>query len=368
MTAVRVWTGREARALRRALRMSVRAFAEELGVGVRTISKWEKLGEATVPRPVTQAILDTALARADAIAQMRFHALLAESGALAHTYTRRPADPSAWEYESWTDDLERAVVALSRQSFASATSLLERWLTRYPPDRLDRQGMYLHARSLVLLADARRDQGKLIGPLSAAHTYQKALSLFTELDNPRRVAQVQLALAVVTEMTGGLHEAARRYQALASDERLSGRDRARSRLWIGTALSKAGEHEYAAGVMVEAVREFEELGETEDWATAQQKLALAYRGIGALDQTSCFIDIARSSGTTETPMQRVRLDTAHAHILLSDKATCDHGLRLLDKTAQAALAGGLTHQLHSIQAIRRGFEEVGRRPAVRRTG
>ncbi|MBA9007269.1 hypothetical protein [Thermomonospora cellulosilytica] len=144
--------------------------------------------------------------------------------------------------------------------------------------------MYLHARSLVLLADARRDQGKLIGPLSAVHACQRALSLFTELDNPRRVAQTQLALAVGTEMNGDLHEAARRYQALASGERLSGRDRARSRLWIGTVLSKAGEHEYAARVMLEAVRELEDLGETEDWATAQQKLALACRGIGALDQ------------------------------------------------------------------------------------
>ncbi|MBA9007268.1 hypothetical protein HNR21_006150 [Actinomadura cellulosilytica] len=62
-------------------------------------------------------------------------------------------------------------------------------------------------------------------------------------------------------------------------------------------------------------------------------------------------------------MQRVRLDTVHAHILLSDKAACDHGLRLLDQTAEAALTGGLTHQLHSIQAIRRSFEEADLRPA-----
>ena len=27
------------------------------------------------------------------------------------------------------------------------------------------------------------------------------------------------------------------------------------------------------------------------------------------------------TGTTDTPMQRVRLDTAHGHILLSDRAT-----------------------------------------------
>jgi DNA-binding transcriptional regulator YiaG len=66
VATVHHWTGLEARALRVALRLSVRAFAEHLGVGVRTVSKWEKLLAATEPRPDTQAILDTALARADA--------------------------------------------------------------------------------------------------------------------------------------------------------------------------------------------------------------------------------------------------------------------------------------------------------------
>ena len=49
--AVRLWTGREARALRAALRLSVRAFAEHLGVAARTVSKWEQLGQATHPAP-----------------------------------------------------------------------------------------------------------------------------------------------------------------------------------------------------------------------------------------------------------------------------------------------------------------------------
>ena len=47
MTAISSWTGREASALRQALRLSVRAFAEHLDVAPRTVSKWAKLGEAT---------------------------------------------------------------------------------------------------------------------------------------------------------------------------------------------------------------------------------------------------------------------------------------------------------------------------------
>lgn len=58
------WTGREARALREAKRMTVRGFAAYLGVSERTISKWEAAREDLSPRPEMQAALDTALARA----------------------------------------------------------------------------------------------------------------------------------------------------------------------------------------------------------------------------------------------------------------------------------------------------------------
>ncbi|WP_177191498.1 hypothetical protein [Nocardioides luteus] len=67
------WTGAEARLLRRvALRLSVRDFAELLGIPARTISKWEQAGSAREPRPHMQAMLDTALAQADDDAKARF--------------------------------------------------------------------------------------------------------------------------------------------------------------------------------------------------------------------------------------------------------------------------------------------------------
>jgi transcriptional regulator with XRE-family HTH domain len=360
MPTVRVWTGREARALRGALRLSVRAFAERLGVAVRTVSKWEQYGAETQPRPDTQAILDTALAQAGPEVQLRFQLLLADALGPEASRPALPAAPQTWHYETWADDLDRVVVFLSRQNFAAATSLLNRWLTRLPADGLDGKGLYLHARSLVLLADARRDQGVLLGPSSADRTYRQALGVFSELDIPRRVAQIELSLAVVAEMTGDLQGSARRYQELAADERLSGRDRARSLLWVGTALSKDGDHDYATQVMIAATRRFEDLGEADDWSVAQQKLALAHRGAGHLDLALQFIDLARSSGAEDTPMQKVRLATAHAHILLSDHATSGQGLAMLAETSQLALASGLSHQLRSIQNIRRTFEASGR--------
>ncbi|GHC72094.1 helix-turn-helix domain-containing protein [Streptomyces flavofungini] len=345
MVDVQRWTGREASALRAALRMSMRAFAEHLGVALRTVAKWEDLGEATQPRPDTQAILDTALARAGAHAQARFERLVSGESQVGV--------PTA-DYESWTEDIDRAIVCLSRQNFTFASSLLNRWLGSRTPRGLDFKGQYLYGRSLALLGDLQRDQGVILGPLSARQSYATARALFMELDIPRRVAQIELSLAVVDEMAGRLDHSARQYARLALDGRLSWRDRARARLWVGTALSKEGNNEYATTVMATATREFEELGEPEDWSVAHQKLALAHRGVGDLTRASHCIDIARQSGTVDSPMQRVRLDTAHGHILLSDPATRNDGLSVLDQAAQVAQQYGLSHQLRSIEGIREG--------------
>lgn len=55
-------------------------------------------------------------------------------------------------------------------------------------------------------------------------------------------------------------------------------------------------------------------------------------------------------------MQKVRLSTAQAHILLSGTGTGTgtraQGLILLDETARLALDNGLSHQLRSIESIR----------------
>jgi hypothetical protein len=54
----------------------------------------------------------------------------------------------------------------------------------------------------------------------------------------------------------------------------------------------------------------------------------------------------------DAPLQRVRLDTAHGHILLSDPATRDDGRAVLDRAATMAAQYGLSHQLRSIEGIR----------------
>ncbi|MGF6882157.1 transcriptional regulator with XRE-family HTH domain [Nocardia sp. GAS34] len=73
---VRQWSGKEARALRDAKRMSIRDFAAHLGVHERLVSKWEAGGVRVHPRPVNQAALDTSLARSDDVVRARFAAML----------------------------------------------------------------------------------------------------------------------------------------------------------------------------------------------------------------------------------------------------------------------------------------------------
>ena len=73
---VSVWSGNETKALREAMRLSVRAFAEHIGVTPRMVSTWEARGDAVKPRPVNQAALDTCVEQLGTEAVKRFQALL----------------------------------------------------------------------------------------------------------------------------------------------------------------------------------------------------------------------------------------------------------------------------------------------------
>lgn len=76
MEVVPSWTGKQADALRGALRMSSEAFAGHLGVAVRTVASWRQNADI-VPRPVVQEALDTALACAPDSVRAQFALALA---------------------------------------------------------------------------------------------------------------------------------------------------------------------------------------------------------------------------------------------------------------------------------------------------
>lgn len=165
------------------------------------------------------------------------------------------------------------------------------------------------------------------------------------------MAQVELSLTVVTEMSGKLEASARGYELLSSDDRLHARDQARARLWVGTALSKKQEYRAAITASLDAIQLFEQLDEPEAWSGAHQKLALAYLNAGDLSNAVQYIDVALANRKQDSPLQQVRLDTAHAHVLLNDRATITEAIATLDRAKIQALHYGLTHQSQAIDRI-----------------
>ncbi|MEV6690353.1 DUF5919 domain-containing protein [Micromonospora sp. NPDC051196] len=93
MTTVHRWTGRETRALRQALRMSIRDFSAHLGVAERTVSKWEAGQETVRPRPEMQAALDTVLGTSADDARSRFDSALAAVDGQPKAVLMPSADP-----------------------------------------------------------------------------------------------------------------------------------------------------------------------------------------------------------------------------------------------------------------------------------
>jgi DNA-binding transcriptional regulator YiaG/tetratricopeptide (TPR) repeat protein len=91
-STVQLWSGREARLLREAMRLSLRDFAAHLGINERVLSKWEAGGDTVHPRPGNQQVLDVALAKADASVQQRFERFVAQTEApLPHASAVPPA-------------------------------------------------------------------------------------------------------------------------------------------------------------------------------------------------------------------------------------------------------------------------------------
>jgi transcriptional regulator with XRE-family HTH domain len=75
MAVIEQWTGRHARALQAAMRLTNEAFAEHLGVSPRTIAKWRER-PGMVPSPQLQEALDTSLKLTTEDTRARFAANL----------------------------------------------------------------------------------------------------------------------------------------------------------------------------------------------------------------------------------------------------------------------------------------------------
>jgi 8-oxo-dGTP diphosphatase len=88
------WTGRTACLLQDALRLSNNAYAQRLGIAVRTVAAWHEMPHR-IPNSEMQQLLTTALERAPAPAQARFATAVATNGPTAGITNGHESTPAA---------------------------------------------------------------------------------------------------------------------------------------------------------------------------------------------------------------------------------------------------------------------------------
>ncbi|MGI5499382.1 transcriptional regulator [Lentzea sp. CA-135723] len=102
------WTGETASALQHAMRLTHEAFAEHLGIGVRTVASWHQKPD-TKPRADIKSILDTALEQAPDDVKARFAKLISggpldlPTGAAEDAELRLTADATIVAALNWLD-------------------------------------------------------------------------------------------------------------------------------------------------------------------------------------------------------------------------------------------------------------------------
>lgn len=123
MQVITVWTGRQADALRQALRMTNEQFAEHLRVSARTVAYWRKRPEM-VPVTSIQAVLDKALDGASERAKAQFAVLTEETST-----TERQADQPVKMPEKLNADeqdrIRRVIQSPTRLDEATIASLTQ---------------------------------------------------------------------------------------------------------------------------------------------------------------------------------------------------------------------------------------------------
>jgi DNA-binding transcriptional regulator YiaG len=113
------WTGQQANALKRALRLTNETFAAQLGTAVRTVAKWNA-DPAMVPTPEMQQALDTLLNQSPDDAKARF-TLLVTGGQVWQQ--RAPADPPPDDTHTHADAAAQRRLATNRHVATAAAWL-----------------------------------------------------------------------------------------------------------------------------------------------------------------------------------------------------------------------------------------------------
>lgn len=250
---VRTWTGREARQLREALRLSQREFAATLGIAVRTVAQWDRVAVGITPRPEFQRMLDVALQRASDDAVRRFENAMRRTA--DQPASPAPADHSTNSgrlpefgdaFPTSADDAIDAVTDLWRSDLLDHVRLMDsgvtpaawdgtsvRWLVA-PPDR-----------------QPSRETGAVGVGLADVHAMETTIDLFAKLDNTfggnhARRSLIQFLASDVEQLLRG------RYDEVTG--RALHRAVGEAALLAGWMSYDAGHHGLAQRYLVQALR------------------------------------------------------------------------------------------------------------------
>jgi tetratricopeptide (TPR) repeat protein len=255
MTTVHRWTGREASVLRAALRLSIRGYAEHLGIGVRTVTKWQARGQDMILRPAMQSVLDTALERSSNEVKARFESILsanavtdtpapeAVSQPLAQTNGLLPLSTSEWKRES-TEALSAFLFNTQELTADAAIRLSHEWRAIDPPQVVElRTGRRVGTRLAQLVterADVLRHMDDFLGGGDMHDLVRRELRVTVHMVREASYSEKngRLLLSAVGELAqlagwvasdAGLHTQAERYYLggataahAAKDEPLAG--------------------------------------------------------------------------------------------------------------------------------------------------
>ena len=193
MQVIAQWTGGQADALRRALRMTIEAFAGDLGIAPRTVAYWRKQ-PTIIPQPAQQEALDAALEAAPDRAKAQFAMLVGESHAQDGEANGR--------VQPFAGSLDIAEIDPDEQ--ARVRSVV------HTPSHLDGATVEHLTRALYAQRHAEDTLGPklMIGPMKAQS--DTLVTLLRDASGPHRPALMHLVADWLT-FIGWLHTALREF-------------------------------------------------------------------------------------------------------------------------------------------------------------
>jgi transcriptional regulator with XRE-family HTH domain len=317
MTTVQHWTGAQTKAFRQAMRLSVRAFAAHLGVDTRTVTKWEARGKTITLLPDTQALLDTALARAPEDAKTRFTQTLNSNEQQQHTAqtqqvsAAQPVSLTTGDWGAVSDPPSIATIRAMSESFQVADrklggDLLYHSVAKYikleispslldPPRDCSSSELFSAAASLTEFAGWMAHDGG--NDDKSQRHFNQAYHLAVAAENPVLSANVCASLSHLAVQHGQAEDATRISAAglaRATQDESEGTEQLVARLYAMCARaaamqSRAKECHLALDAAYETLRNCR--GSTRagwiagfDEASLAGESALCFYSLGALDE------------------------------------------------------------------------------------